>query len=327
MRAGHATLDQIREATGLYRSINCYQDFFTNKIYKGVLEFGDMVIDDYCDPIVPTELWDRVNEMRAQNRPGNGVLDPRRVSSVYLLSGLCHCQDCGSPLVGHRIKRWKYYICARRKRTHECGARHIPKEKFEHSVLNAIRERALATEQLISWQENMAAELDRTDTDIERARLGLRRDLVAANKQIANLTRAIAQHGHSDSLLTALRSAETQSRDIDLRIDELENLPQIQRREIPEFKDIAAHIEHIITAGADDDKRLLARSIITRIVACREATAIRALVDYLPVQILNHPTDNRQSDLGLAPVPPRGIFGVEQIELIIPIKKYAVGVK
>lgn len=321
MRAGGATYDQIRAATGLYKSDNCYKGFFENKLYKGVMEFGGMVIDDYCEPIVPLELWDCVNALRRQTRPGNGTRNPRRVGSSFLLSGLCFCQQCGYPLVGHRIKTWKYYICSHRKRTHECGARHIPMEKFETDVLNAIRERALAAEQLIDWQKRIALDVAHSMDDLERARLDLGRTLAATKKQIANLTRAIAQHGHSDSLLSALRLAENTGADIEFQIAEIEKIPAIPKRDIPQLKEIAAHVEYIIAAGDDDDKRLLVRSIITRVVARREGSHVQAMVCYLPVQILNHPTDKQQGVLGLAAVPPRGSFLEEQFELIIPLKR------
>ncbi|HKI53563.1 MAG TPA: recombinase family protein, partial [Anaerolineales bacterium] len=62
MRAAGATLREIHKATRLYGAINSYKTFFSNPIYIGILEFGDLVIKDYCKPMVDMATWNIVQK-------------------------------------------------------------------------------------------------------------------------------------------------------------------------------------------------------------------------------------------------------------------------
>lgn len=313
MRAAHATISEIRTATGLYKASNCYTTFFLNKIYKGVLEFGGEVFEDYCEPIVPPELWDQVDAIRRATRPGNKTLDPRRVRSDYLLSGLITCQQCGSLLVGHRVKNWYYYACPKRKRTGECSAAHIQKDKIERGILDAL-ENTFTLETLVYMQGQIAQHRQRDQNDLTRARLRLDRDAASVRKKISNLTSAIAKHGHSESLLNALDAFEEEKAHIKLQIIELEKEKSIPRHKLPELRRISKAIKRVVTHGTFDEKRTLIRTFITRIIAAKSADGeVRAMLYYLPINILN-----REKELGLAQVPPRGQWDEAQLEIVIP---------
>ncbi len=66
MRARGASYKTIMDATHLYPAINSYKTFFENRLYMGILEYGDIIIEDYCTPIVSAELW---NADRQKNLP------------------------------------------------------------------------------------------------------------------------------------------------------------------------------------------------------------------------------------------------------------------
>lgn len=325
MRAQNKTLREIMTATGLYKSITCFQTFWDNKIYKGVLEYGGMVIEDYCEPIVPPELWDAVNAMKKtrERKPGEGINDPRRVRSVYLLSGLVFCQQCGGALTGHTIKDWSYYICSQRRlsRGAKCNAMHIPKDQLERGVLEAVEDNALSLEVLINLQGRVTRELDRSQQDIQRARIKLDRDLVSAKKRIANLTNAIGEHGHNDSLIAALRDAEQSRMMIIAQIRQLDMDIDIPHRTNAQLKDIAEAISSTLANGTHAEKQSLIRTFITRIIARRDKATITALVYYLPIQIIN-PAE--RGILGQGSVPPRWDMTEALITITIPFtrKKY-----
>lgn len=52
LKSTGATLNQIHTKTRLYGSLNSYRTFFTNTIYIGILRFGDLTVEDYCEPII-----------------------------------------------------------------------------------------------------------------------------------------------------------------------------------------------------------------------------------------------------------------------------------
>lgn len=130
MKSQGVSLDAIRDETGLYKNRNSYKTFFTNKIWLGILEYGeDLVIENYCEPVVSQELWDQVQgqlEAYAQRQHMNSDrLHPRRKSSRYLLSGLVLCPRCGGAMSGFASKNghgktYDRYGCGRAKRRGDC---------------------------------------------------------------------------------------------------------------------------------------------------------------------------------------------------------------
>lgn len=315
MRANNAPLSDIRKATGLYKSVSCYSTFFTNPIYKGTLKFGDLTIENYCDPIVPPELWNLVNSKRRATRPGNSIHDPRRVRSKYILSGLIHCQTCGALLVGHRIKQFYYYACPTRKRTGECDALHIPKEKIERAILESIRDN-LTLEHLLQIQATIRHAIQHTRSDVTLNRKQLTKDFETLHKKIINLTNAIAKHGHSDSLFAALDAFETEQIKIRMQLTDLEKEIQLPDHPAPKLKEISDKIKNTVNHGAPEDQQNMIRTFTARIIAIKTKAEIRAMLYYIPINVLIH----HDGGLGLAQVPPRGVGDEALIEIIISNK-------
>lgn len=320
MKAQNKTLREINLATGLYKSVSCYSDFFPNKLYKGVLEFGGDVIENYCEPIVPPELWDKVNSKRAKLRPGNGIRDPRRIRSRYLLSGLLHCQHCGGAMVGYEVNGFFYYDCSTRKlsRNERCNARRISKKEIELAVLEHIKNNALSLDTLFGLQNSINQKIYQ-NKDIQKSeRLKLDRELGTAEKKITNLTNAIASHGHSESLLQSLTEAEQIKKNILFELEVLEKDLNITPKTKLQLKDMARAIENILDNGSDVEKMTTLRTFVTRIIASREVETLHAMIYYLPVEIIN-PAE--AGLLGEHAVPLRGYRDEALIQIIIPTKK------
>ena len=165
MRAAGASLNEIHKATALYNSLNSYTTFFSNRLYIGTLEFGDLVIENYCDPIIDRETWDAVQRRVQAHAAHRDLMDPgsrshpRRAGSRYLLSGLAYCARCGSPLYGLTAPRYDRYACTRSHRRRDCDLRPIPRLVLEDAVINTLREYVLqpevqlANQQLIQTQQ------------------------------------------------------------------------------------------------------------------------------------------------------------------------------
>lgn len=144
LRAAGASLAEIHQATHLYGSLNSYTTFFSNKLYIGILEFGDLVIENYCEPVISLVIWNAVqlrNQQHAAHRnltePGSRA-HPRRQSSRYLLSGLAYCARCGSPLYGLTSTQRDRsatgrYACTRAHRRRDCD-----RARPHHRVLLSI---------------------------------------------------------------------------------------------------------------------------------------------------------------------------------------------
>ncbi len=290
MRAKGATLKQIQDITRLYTSINSWVTFFNNRLYLGELHFGDLVIKDYCEAVVDRETWDAANrtgKLRSKIRKG---YNPKRLASSFLLSGLVYCQHCGTAMNGRVVRRpgrnkhHYYYACPRRTRRRDCPSRDIPRDALDSAVIDALETIALDLENLLAIQSQLKsqyAEIARLHNYESRA---LERDHKALKKKIERITNAIADHGHSTALMTKLHALEVEEAEI---LSGMAGL-NMDRYAIPDHDETTlSQLAEQLKASLhnEDEKRLIIRSMISRVVALREESAIRGVVYYIPPQV------------------------------------------
>mgnify|MGYP000697773427 FL=1 len=82
------------------------------------------IFENHHEPIIDTQTWERVQELRKQRKR------PNRYDEVGLFSGMLFCADCGSVMYQQRYQTDKRkqdcYICGNyKKRTHDCTAHFI----------------------------------------------------------------------------------------------------------------------------------------------------------------------------------------------------------
>lgn len=220
MYAAGATVGRIHRELHLYGAVNSYRTFWPNKLYIGILQFGDLTIADYCEPLIHRPIWDACQE-RLKHYAGHhhvqaGSKDhPRRAHSPFVLSGLARCARCGSPLYGHSSKQrsgsiLQSYFCTRAYRNRDCLKRRIPRQTFENAVLDTLTGYILRPDTLAAARqllvEGQAGALE--EHNRQKGLLGGK--LAKLRRQIKNVTAAIAAAGHSQALLARLADLETQ---------------------------------------------------------------------------------------------------------------------
>lgn len=289
MRAQGATLKQIMQATGLFKSKNSFTTFFTNRLYMGILEYGDLVIEDYCEPIVPAALWERAYKLGQQRASISGKKhNPRRHASQFVFSGVVFCQHCGAPMNGRVVaKKGKprrlYYVCSRAHRRFDCPARFVPARPLETILLKKLEDVALDLENLLAFQAKVKEHYARMYHQLDGERLRLRRQLRDQTKRIGHLIDAISERGHSRSLLDALHKAELEEASLKIQVEDLEREMQIPREASP--KELAALAEELKSAlhGEDLSKKKNAIHMLTnRIIVSRTDEHIRGVLHYIP---------------------------------------------
>jgi site-specific DNA recombinase len=217
MRASGASYLEITTATGLFKCKNSWFHFFENRIYIGELRYGSLVIPGYVNPMIDQATWSTVQETNRQGKVQNrdNSHHPRRMASNYVLSGLVRCARCGSPLNGDRIKPKtknanRYYVCSLRKRTGECRAPIIPQAVLEKIVIDVVVSDVIDPVNLAAAQEELIRERAGQDNFSLLQREQLNRQLQELRRKINNLTGAIAELGHSRSMLDNLQELEGQ---------------------------------------------------------------------------------------------------------------------
>jgi len=292
MRAAGASLNEIQNACKLYGTINSYATFWTNRLYYGALEYGGVLIENYCEPVVEKSLWDKVQLIQQgfaqrQNIKSGGKDHPRRQASDYILSGLARCARCGSPLYSHTSHRRSYtyhaYLCtlAYRKRG-SCSKGRIPKDIFEDAVISTLTEEILQKDNLADLYRILAVQ----EATFASERHEKRREtlmLIASNKkQRNNIADAIAENGLSPTLSERLKVLEQEKAALDLSLIEHESTSHEEIKQItPEqIKRRIAQIEAILKGKDAAQKKTVLRSFISHIEVEREGDILKGAIYY-----------------------------------------------
>lgn len=311
MKASGAPLSEIHKKTRLFASANSWHTFFTNKLYIGILEFGDLVIEDYCEPVIDMDTWNAVQkrlEIHSQARFKEE--HPKRATSAYLLSGLLVCARCGAPMNGNTTirnnteNRDEGYRCSRSKRHAGCDAGRVNRRKLEDLVLSTLDEFILQPENIEAVQE-IAIE---NQTDGERKRQARREDLHdekrAVSRAIANTTAAIRDVGHSDALIKSLREDEGRLAEIKKELDQLEiPIEPVPNLTQPQIVAASTKLRKRLNDAPLEEKRLHLKEIIFEVRAERVENHIFALITYwYPIPEPSPPFDIAPMDDTMLPM-------------------------
>jgi site-specific DNA recombinase len=117
------------------------RDMLRNAAYCGYvsgLRDISKTIKGLHEPIVPEDLFDRVQERRAHRAT---VKQPSPPSNEYLLSKLLHCERCGARMHGNRGSRppVRRYLCSGRRHGHGCEQPITKAEPLENQLAGWLR--------------------------------------------------------------------------------------------------------------------------------------------------------------------------------------------
>jgi hypothetical protein len=270
LRAAGRTLAEINRITHLYKSLNCYKTFFTNRLYIGELVFGDLVIPGYCEPVVPMNIWAAV-QARVKESAARANLHtrnhPRRVQSRYLLSGLAYCARCGSPLFGagsaqrngHNYDR---YACAAAVRRRDCDLKPIPRAVLEQAVLATVQDHILQPDMLEATRIRSQQAEQEYQAHSAEEQAGLLKQLGNIRRRIVNITAAIADAGPGRALTEKLRALDAEEAEL------LAKLAQLGDRRPLTVHDEGQLVQ--IREQFASDPRTVLRGFIARITVDRD---------------------------------------------------------
>jgi DNA invertase Pin-like site-specific DNA recombinase len=290
MKAAGSTLLQIHTVTRLYKSINSYKTFFENLLYIGILKFGDLTIQSYCEPMIDQQTWDTVQrklQASLQRRHLHSATHPRRQNGTYLLSGLIHCARCSSPLWGmtSRQRNGSYYYrygCTRAKRNRDCDFQPIPARALERHVIDALQEFVKEPNNLA---ELMNADRQENETILTRSKIKIsekQKELAAVRRKISNTTAAISESGHSPALLKTLADLEAQETQLQTEILQLKNTtPQADPPLTPEeILVLSKSLSHVLQGKEPAEIRTGLLAITKNIVVDRRGNQVFGLLNF-----------------------------------------------
>ena len=141
------------------------------------------IFPNHHEPIIDTETWERVQELRKQRKR------PNRYDEVGLFSGMLFCADCGHVMYQQRYqnktRKQDCYICGSyKKRTRDCTAHFIRTDLLTAGVLSNLRQ---VTEYAAKHESRFVKLL------IQQNEIGGRRKTAAATKQLEQVQERISE--------------------------------------------------------------------------------------------------------------------------------------
>ena len=181
-------------------------------------------VPDCHTPLVDVDVFETVQNLLSSRRPS--VIHSTRVYSRYLLSGLAHCAQCGSPAIGVNGKsgQYLYYKCNGRLRRGKtvCNGPMINAKKLEAFVIDRIKENILT-------EENLRALVDLVNEELRLHERRAVEQLDHLNLEAKSIEQSLAH------VYAALEGGKVDIDDLAPRLKEL----RARQREIEEKKDEA----------------------------------------------------------------------------------------
>ena len=163
------TDDGIPAPKGGARSESSIHQMLHNLHYAGFIVWGvstkgeepPVIAEGRHEPIVSKEEFDQAAQVLASKF--RDVINPRQVSSEYMLTSMLRCGLCGEKLTGLYSKeaRIRYYVCTERKH-HAIAGCELPfvnVQKCDSEVLRVILDELLAPENLQTAIDLISKEL------------------------------------------------------------------------------------------------------------------------------------------------------------------------
>jgi len=290
MRAARIPIKKIQDETKLMTTVNSWKGLFTNKIYIGILEYADLVIENYCEPIIDKETWDAVqsivNEYAHRRHLKNPRSHPTNTPEIYPLTGIAICDRCGSPMSGYTSGRNKItgthyyrYACTRARRGAGCDLPAVPAVPIHKKIIETLSDYLQQPETidavLAASREGEQNAVTSTQDVIKEKKS----DLVKVRRYIANITTAIREHGHSKSLLMELNKYENEEHELETAIHSIYIQPT--PRLIPEEVEIIAmEMQRLINSNNPTDVADLLRYLISEVRIDRDKNSVHFAVSY-----------------------------------------------
>lgn len=208
-----------------------FNTMLKNRKYIGEYHYKDVVIPDAVPPIIPKELFERVQERMKKNQHA-----PARAKAEeeYLLTTKLFCGHCGRLMIGESGKGrngtiHRYYKCAGAKRRLGCHKKAVNKDWSERVAVQYTIQRVFQDDLIAQIADELVALQGAEDSALPL----LRRQLADTERGIENMLNAIQQGIFTSSTRQRLEELENLRAELKSSILQAElERPQYSREDI-----------------------------------------------------------------------------------------------
>lgn len=129
----YKTLDHALVLDNSFNYMRIYR-LLKNKLYIGIKESKYGEIENYCEPIIEKEKFEKVQKILKKN-------DRKRdlTSKGYIFSGLLRCSHCHYKLSGKTYNGYYYYLCYHTRLHRKCDMKkYLNETTIEENLLKQI---------------------------------------------------------------------------------------------------------------------------------------------------------------------------------------------
>ena len=238
----------------------------TNEAYTGTLVWGQNAKDggepvrvvDAHPAIVTCDEFQYVQRLLKSRAPKH--VNPRRVSSPYLLSSLLSCEPCNVSMSGAEAKggKYSYYVCQSKikKGTETCETPRLSARDFERLVIDQLREHILT-------ESNMRELVKMVDEEMDGLAREQRQKLESAEHELARVAQALDRIWRMvETTDLEMLDAADRIREHKHRKEQLEVAAETARRTLADRRQLLDS-EDMIAAFAEEMSEFLLTSELT----------------------------------------------------------------
>ena len=193
-----------------------------NETYTGTLTWGvnskdgaePVRVENAFPAIISTDQFNRVSKLLRSRAPR--VVNPRRVASPFLLSGLVKCKTCRRALTGQGSKhaQFTYYVCQTlmKQGKGSCDAPRLNARRFEDLVVEKVRSTIFTEGSIPELVKAVDEEIDGMVAEHRKRVQTIESEIQDVKKQLDRIWRYIATRDDVDVAKTSARMTEYQDR-------------------------------------------------------------------------------------------------------------------
>ncbi len=199
-----------------------------------LLGIGLKEVIDSATHITEAE-YRHVQKILASRAPS--VINPRRVSSRFLLSGMAKCASCDKPMTGAPAKsgRYSYYVCQTtiKQGSGNCDSPRLNSDRFEQLIIDQLRENVLT-------QNNIRRLVQLLDEEMDGDAHTLRQKLHTLDEELGDVSRRLRR------MYEAIENSDLELADVAPRIRELRERQDELETSIDEAREALTHRRQIL---------------------------------------------------------------------------------
>ncbi|WP_084295298.1 recombinase family protein [Caldanaerobius polysaccharolyticus] len=184
-----------------------------------------IIIENAIPAIIDKKTFEEVQQKMKNTKKTQGT---HNAKTVYLLTGLVYCGECGAAMTGNLGRsKYRYYRCNVKDRSKQCSNKDISKDKLEAYILDQLQKKIFNDDVLPVLAKKLNNENKNIVAEREDERKILARRYEEIIKSINAIVDTIAAGHFHPSLDAKLTELENQKSEIEIRIKELDMKPDI----------------------------------------------------------------------------------------------------